>query len=114
MAEDVDWIGYFESIRTVCPWSLSYSLQGLIDIKTEFEPEPLGGYAARIYLLPNRKPAWVKRQAGKQEATRPNELWFFSYPGYGKNATPITVLIQQDRNQLETIRKRLNNSADDK
>lgn len=114
MAEDVDWIGYFESIRTVCPWSLSYSLQGLIDIKTEFEPEPLGGYAARIYLLPSRKPAWVKRKAAKMEATRPNELWFFSYPGYGKNATPITVLIQQDRNQLESIRIKLNTLLIDK
>ena len=114
MAEDVDWLGYFGSIRTVCPWSLSYSLQGLIDIQTEFDPEPLGKYAARIYILRDRTNSWVRRKAAEMEQTRPQELWFFSYPGYGKNATPVRVLIQQDRNQLETIRKKLNNSVDDK
>lgn len=31
--------------------------------------------------------------------------WFFSYPGYGENAAPIRVLIQQDRAELNHLRR---------
>jgi hypothetical protein len=33
--------------------------------------------------------------------------WLFSYPGYGEFATPVKVLIQQNRKQLNDLRNRL-------
>jgi hypothetical protein len=33
--------------------------------------------------------------------------WLFSYPGYGEFATPVSVLIQQNRKQLNDLRSRL-------
>jgi len=33
--------------------------------------------------------------------------WLFSYPGYGDFATPVKVLIQQNRKQLNDLRNRL-------
>jgi hypothetical protein len=34
--------------------------------------------------------------------------WLFSYPGYGDYATPVPVLIQQNRNELNQLRQKLN------
>jgi hypothetical protein len=34
----------------------------------------------------------------------PVHEWLFSYPGYGLYATPVPVLIQQNRQQLNQIR----------
>jgi hypothetical protein len=33
--------------------------------------------------------------------------WLFSYPGYGEFATPVKVLIQQNRAELTMIRDKL-------
>ena len=33
--------------------------------------------------------------------------WLFSYPGYGDYATPVSVLIQQDRSTLTKLRSQL-------
>jgi len=35
--------------------------------------------------------------------------WLYSYPGYGDYATPVSVLIQQNRKQLNNIREKLDN-----
>jgi hypothetical protein len=113
-AEDVNWFEYFTQINTVCPWSLNYYRKNGIDIVQGLDPKPLGNYAARIYLVPDMKIRLLKRRAGSLERTRPEELWFFSYPGYGKNATPTRCLIQQDRKKLETIRNNLNHLVLDK
>jgi hypothetical protein len=110
----VDWLKYFTQINSVCPWSLSYYRKNGIDIVEGLTVEPLGDLAARIYLVPRMKIRLLKKRAGSLERTRPNELWFFSYPGYGEYATPVRCLIQQDRNKLETIRNNLNHLVLDK
>lgn len=33
--------------------------------------------------------------------------WLYSYPGYGDYATPVPVLIQQNRSTLTTIRDQM-------
>jgi hypothetical protein len=108
------WADYFAQINTVCPWSLSYYRKNGIDIVEGLDPQPLGDLAARIYLVPRMKIRLLKKRAGSLQRTRPEELWFFSYPGYGENATPVRCLIQQDRNRLETIRNNLNPNLLDK
>jgi hypothetical protein len=36
--------------------------------------------------------------------------WLYSYPGYGDYATPVAVLIQQNRKRLEDLRNSLKTS----
>jgi hypothetical protein len=106
--EDVDWYAYFKSIRDRCPWSYAAYLKGDIDIVTyQGNVLPLGNYQARMYVIhaPN---ATVEALAyaldeGKDE-------WLFSYPGYGANATPVSVLIQQNRQRLTELREKLDAS----
>jgi hypothetical protein len=33
--------------------------------------------------------------------------WLYSYPGYGEYATPVSVLIQQNRKELTRLRTQL-------
>jgi hypothetical protein len=33
--------------------------------------------------------------------------WLYSYPGYGEFATPVSVLIQQNRKELRNLRTQL-------
>jgi hypothetical protein len=33
--------------------------------------------------------------------------WLFSYPGYGESATPVAVLIQQNRAELNQLRRQI-------
>jgi hypothetical protein len=105
---DVDWLNYFESIKSVCPWSSAAHRHNKIDIQQGIDPKPLDQYLARIYILNNITTRRLKKLAGTLERTRPDEIWFFSYPGYGPFATPVSCLIQQSRNHLENIRNNLN------
>lgn len=66
---------------------------------------PLGDYAARMYVI----------QASDQEVETLSEQldlndkeceWLFSYPGYGEYATPVSVLIQQNRQVLNDLRQK--------
>lgn len=38
--------------------------------------------------------------------------WLFSYPGYGPWATPVPVLIQQNRLQLNQLRQQLTGATE--
>jgi hypothetical protein len=104
--QSVDWDQYFHSIRAECPWALQAWRQGQIDIVTYAgEILPLGPYQARVYMV-SAPTETVEALChglnyGKDE-------WLFSYPGYGEFATPMAVLIQQDRERLAVLRNKLN------
>ena len=101
----VDWLAYFESIRSECPWSYAAYQRGLIDIvQYQGTSEPLGDYQARMYCVqaPDStiEALAVAHDHGQDE-------WLFSSPGYGEYATPVPVLIQQNRQQLNQLRTQL-------
>lgn len=104
--QSVDWLEYFKSIRRECPWSLRAYEQGLIDI-VEYQGQviPLGRYSARVYTI-NAPEATVEAICASLNYGQ--DEWLFSYPGYGPYATPVSVLIQQDRKTLESLRSKLN------
>jgi hypothetical protein len=104
-AADVDWEQYFYKIKEVCPWSWAAWRQGLIDIKKYNKTmEPLAGYQARIHIVKlNRRR--LKKLAQQLDQGQYEVLW--SEPTYGKYATPVACLIQQDRRTLNAIRERL-------
>lgn len=105
--QSVDWYAYFKSIREECPWSYAAYLKGRIHI-VDYEGQrlPLGDYAARMYIV--RAPeATVVALAQGLDYSDPDCEWLYSYPGYGDYATPVSVLIQQDRKTLKELRSSL-------
>jgi hypothetical protein len=105
--QSVDWYAYFKSIREECPWSYAAYLKGKIDIK-EYEGVrlPLGDYSARMYIITAPDATVVAIADGFDYEDKEYE-WLYSYPGYGDYATPVSVLIQQSRVELNAIRTRL-------
>lgn len=104
-AVDIDWYQYFKSIRNQCPWSYVAYLKGQIDI-IEYTGTviPLGDYQARMYIIQAPDSTVEALAYGLDEG---EDEWLFSYPGYGPYATPVAVLIQQNRKQLNDIRNSL-------
>jgi len=103
--QSVDWLAYFKSIRLECPWSLQAYQTGRIDI-CEYSGHaiPLGNYEARVYVI-NAPEATV--EAICAALNYGEDEWLFSYPGYGPFATPVSVLIQQNRARLQELRTKL-------
>ena len=105
--QSVDWYQYFKSIREQCPWSYAAYLKGKIHI-TEYTGKklPLGDYSARMYIV-NAPNETVEALAESFDYEDIEYEWLFSYPGYGEYATPVSVLIQQWRRELNHIRNQL-------
>jgi len=104
--QSVNWYQYFKSIRVECPWSYSAYLHGQIDIVDySGDIQPLGKYLARVYVV-NQSEQEVEALA--QALDHGEDEWLFSYPGYGDWATPVPVLIQQNRQTLADLRSKLN------
>lgn len=103
--QSVDWLEYFKSIRVECPWSLAAYQKGQIDI-VEYTGQvlPLGDYAARVYVInaPNETVAALASGLDHQGL----DEWLYSYPGYGPFAAPVSILIQQNRKQLQELREK--------
>ena len=108
--QSVDWYHYFKSIREECPWSYAAYLKGAIGIEHWCDTdkiEPLGKYQARMYIV-DYPDAIVQAMAEELDCDDRECEWLFSYPGYGAYATPVKVLIQQNRKELDDIRTKLN------
>ena len=105
--QSVNWYDYFKSIREECPWSYAAYLKGQIDI-VEYQGQrlPLGDYQARMYIV-SAPDATVTAIAQGLDYDDPECEWLYSYPGYGEFATPVSVLIQQNRSQLKNLRQQL-------
>ena len=105
--QSVNWYDYFKSIREECPWSYAAYLKGKIDIQ-EYEGVrlPLGDYSARMYIITAPDATVVAVAEGLDYEDKEYE-WLYSYPGYGDYATPVSVIIQQWRAELNAIRNRL-------
>jgi hypothetical protein len=105
--QSVNWTEYFNNIKSQCPWGYHAWSQGLIDI-VEYQDVilPLGRYQARIYYL-NTDNSIVTAIAEGLDLTDPLCEWLWSYPGYGTWATPVSCLIQQNRQHLNQIRSKL-------
>lgn len=100
----VNWAGYFARIQTQCPWSFAAWQKGLIDVaQWEGDVLPLHPFSARVYLV-DVSDKEVEELA--QALDHGEYEWLFSHPGYGEFATPVSVLIQQDRATLTHLRSK--------
>lgn len=102
--QSVNWYSYFKSIRTECPWSYSAYVNGQIMIEPwQGEVKPLGNYLARVYTVDTDRSA----EALAASLDHGEDEWLFSYPGYGEFASPVPILIQQNRELLAKLRRNL-------
>lgn len=107
--QSVDWQEYFYSIRKQCPWSLKSWQQGRIAVTLwTGHRYPLKNLDARIYIVSAGSGSVEHLAKGLDQG---EDEWLFSYPGYGEYATPVPVLIQQNRRQLASIRQQLLDKA---
>jgi len=107
--QSVNWLEYFESIQQECPWSLAAYKRDLIDIVDWVPGKPIAGlgeYSARMYVM-DYPDSIVEAMATELDTQDVLCEWLFSYPGYGEFATPVSVLIQQDRSTLTKLRSQL-------
>ncbi len=107
--QSVNWLEYFESIQRECPWSLAAYKRDLIDIVDWVPGKPIAGlgqYSARMYVM-DYPDNIIEAMATELDTQDVLCEWLFSYPGYGEFATPVKVLIQQNRKELNTIRSKL-------
>lgn len=103
--QSVNWYDYFKSIRTECPWSYQAYLRGQIEIVAwEGRVEPLGTWLARMYVI---EASDQEVEALAESLDHGEDEWLYSYPGYGEYATPVSVLIQQNRATLASLRQKL-------
>jgi hypothetical protein len=107
--QSVNWYAYFKSIREQCPWSYAAYMRNEIQFlpwNPGIEPHPLDQYQARMWLMdyPN---SIIEAMAEELNSRDLENEWLFSYPGYGEYATPVPVLIQQDRKTLTDLRSKL-------
>ena len=105
-AADVNWLAYFEGIQKQCPWSLAAWIKSEITVsKWQGKSQPLGTQQARIYVTPKLNQRRLKKLC--KTLDHGSDEWLWSYPSYGRFATPVAVLIQQDRDRLKNIRSKL-------
>jgi len=107
--QSVNWLEYFESIQLECPWSLRAYKAGAISIENWTDTdtlEPLGDFQARMYIV-DYPDSIVEAMATELDCDDQESEWLFSYPGYGEFATPVKVLIQQNRKTLDNLRNKL-------
>lgn len=112
---EVDWLEYFKSIKSVCPWSISAALQGKIRI-TEWHSQiqQLEHSEAIVYVALKLTPRRLKKLSCKYNTEYDQYEFLWSHPRYKNHSTPVPVLIQQSRSKLESIRLKQKNLALDK
>lgn len=104
--QSVDWEAYFFKIKEVCPWSYMAWHKQKIDIVRTKNVIPLDTYRARIYVFPNLTRRRLKKLCRQRDHGEYEWLW--STPSYGAMATPVACLIQQNRQELNQIRSKIN------
>ena len=104
MTQNVDWQKYFEHIKPVCPWSGAAWKKGEIKVKLwDGKTEELGNNQAIIYICKGYNRRRLKKLCKKLDVSLEYE-WLWSEPTHGEYASPIPILIQQDRRKLFDLR----------
>ena len=116
----INWLEYFESIQSVCPWSLTSFKQGRI--RFEFYNHSLIHrndmywndqlLDAVIYLNAPDDPEILDEliQNFQTDKNLQNCTYFWSHPDHTKggcNQTPVSIIIQQSNKNLDQARAEL-------
>lgn len=100
----MDWTQYFEHIKPVCPWSGAAWKKGEIKIREwTGEIEDLSSNQAIIYICKGYNRRRLKKLCKKISTSEIYE-WLWSEPTHGDYASPLPILIQQDKRKLFDLR----------
>jgi len=101
--QEVNWGEYFQHIKPVCPWSGAALKKGELKItQWSGEIEPLGNNQAIVYICQDYNRRRLKKLHKKLD--KGDYEWLWSEPANGPNASPVPVLIQQDKRKLFDLR----------
>ena len=64
-------------------------------------------YEAFVYKFPEASVTWLTDKCDQLNASQNASEWLWSCPTEGGDSTPVAVLIQQDREQLECLRDKI-------
>ena len=106
--ESVNWKAYFEKISDACPWSLEAYNNDEIQFFQEINTiRSLENNKANLYILSNFSIDDIYELAEELDDLYDEYEFLWSHPDFtkgGNRATPVPVLIQQDRKLLEYLR----------
>ena len=106
--KSVDWKAYFENISDACPWSLeAYKNDEIQFFEGDVAIRSLGKGKANLYILPDIDVDHIYELAEQLDELYFQYEFLWSHPDYtkgGNRATPVPVIIQQDKAELEYLR----------
>ena len=108
MQKNVNWKAYFEKISDACPWSLeAYNNDEIQFFEGDVAVRSLGKGKANLYILPDIDVDHIYELAEQLDELYYQYEFLWSHPDYtkgGNRATPVPVIIQQDKAELEYLR----------
>lgn len=115
VAEEVNWTSYFAKIRGVCPWSYRAHMAEKILFVDYNEVEfntwkslfHSSNHEAYVYKCMGKTSDWLNSKCDQLNQTDQKSEWLWSHPIEGGDSTPVPVLIQQDKQILADLRKKV-------
>lgn len=116
MASEVNdpWAAYFESIKHVCPWSLSAYRNNRIKFIQGYTPIlDLGTHEAIVYFE-DFSAKQLERITDSLNDSYVEYEFFWSHPSELGNSAPEGCIIQQDYAKIQQIRQKTGTSAQER
>jgi len=112
--EEVNWAKYFAKIRGVCPYSYkAYMSDNILivdysenDFKTFAKLYGHTKHEAFVYKCLGYSSEWLNEKCNVLNVELNHCEWLWSHPEHKGDSTPIPVIIQQDKQRLETLREK--------
>ena len=126
--KEVNWLAHYESIRGVCPWAYRAFVSGKI-ITIPYTDSTFKTFANAfdnckddygvatdcfVFVCEGKSVEWLSAKVDEMDALYPTQEWLYSSPDDDSgDATPVPVLIQQRREQLQSLRDKIGYVDDD-
>ena len=116
LKEEVNWLEYFQSIRSVCPWSLKAHMDNkILHVKDPNSCEltwcacfTASTHEALLFEYNNNTSVDTLYDITEViDAKYPQLISFWSHPIEGENNTKIPCVIVQDKGTLTDLRKKM-------
>lgn len=116
--DNVNWLEYYASIRSVCPWSYKAYMNDNI-LVIDYSPNCFKtwsclfkgtNYEAFVYKMPQITAEELETLCDYYNETlgdKYNSEYLWSHQEEGGNSAPVPILIQQDKAQLEELRNKI-------
>ena len=114
--DNIDWQGYYASIKSVCPWSYKAYMNDNI-LVINYSPGCFKTwsclfnstkYEAFVFKMPQITAEELHTLCDHYNETLGDKYkseFLWSHNEEGGDSAPVTIIIQQDKAQLETLRE---------